>query len=326
MSTVMETREPQVAWELGRRPRMGVFATAGGLLLLVGNLLPVTALRGVPNVGVVQGLTPLLNGQAKPAVSPRYQFIAFLDHHAATLIIGAALEAVGLALLAIALHFVFGCVRFRRPETMAAAGPLVLYAAPAVGVLTLAGQIVQAVLAHRYLNGHDHGITQADYVLVKAPIRVAIGYLSLLAELGLLVGLFTLSLNAMRTGLLTRGLGGVGMVVAAVLLLAPALGVLADVIPPLWALALGLLLLGRWPSGDPPAWARGEAVPWPSGVEQRAARAAAAQERRGGGGRRGRPAPAAQPAPAPAPVPTPARASGSRGKRRKRRGGGTHRG
>ena len=32
---------------------------------------------------------------------------------------------------------------------------------------------------------------------------------------------------------------------------------------PFWLVALGVLFLGRWPRGVPPAWSTGRAQPWP---------------------------------------------------------------
>ena len=40
----------------------------------------------------------------------------------------------------------------------------------------------------------------------------------------------------------------------------------------IWFLYLGLLLMGTVPRGRPPAWAAGEAIPWPTPGEQAAAR------------------------------------------------------
>jgi hypothetical protein len=39
------------------------------------------------------------------------------------------------------------------------------------------------------------------------------------------------------------------------------------VILTLWLLLLGVLFLGRWPGGTPPAWRTGQAEPWPAGGE-----------------------------------------------------------
>jgi hypothetical protein len=71
------------------------------------------------------------------------------------------------------------------------------------------------------------------------------------------------------------------MIVAATFLLPlDQLGIIRS----LWLLALGALLLGRWPSGVPPAWSTGEAVPWPTQQDAREARARARAEEEGGDG------------------------------------------
>jgi hypothetical protein len=77
------------------------------------------------------------------------------------------------------------------------------------------------------------------------------------AVLALIVGVFYPSMSAMRVGLLTRFFGTLGMAIAVSVLFIGLLGLM------LWTLALGLLILGRWPGGRPPAWEAGEAVPWP---------------------------------------------------------------
>jgi hypothetical protein len=76
--------------------------------------------------------------------------------------------------------------------------------------------------------------------------------------LGLAVGILYTCLQAMRAGLLTRFFGSLGMALAVALVLLQLLpGVL------LYTVALGLLILGRWPGGRPPAWDAGRAIPWP---------------------------------------------------------------
>jgi hypothetical protein len=62
----------------------------------------------------------------------------------------------------------------------------------------------------------------------------------------------------MRTGLLSRFWGSLAMAVgvAALIGLTP--------LALLWFFYLGLLLVGILPGGRPPAWAAGEAIPWPT--------------------------------------------------------------
>jgi uncharacterized membrane protein YqhA len=82
-----------------------------------------------------------------------------------------------------------------------------------------------------------------------------------------LIGALTLIASAvytlvwsMRTGLLTRFMGTVGIAFIAALILIPQLGPLATV---LWFAVLGLMLARWWPRALPPAWDAGEAIPWP---------------------------------------------------------------
>ena len=85
------------------------------------------------------------------------------------------------------------------------------------------------------------------------------------------------SLNAMRVGLLTRFLGYLG-IIAGVLTIIPLVPI--PIVEAYWLLALAYLLSGRWPSGVPPAWSSGEAVPWPGRQQQvRAARGEPARSR-----------------------------------------------
>lgn len=88
--------------------------------------------------------------------------------------------------------------------------------------------------------------------------------LGLGGRLGLAFALAYSCLWAMRTGLLTRFWGSLGMAlgIAALLLLIQ--------FTLLWFLYFGLLVAGWIPGGRPPAWAAGEAIPWPSPGEKAA--------------------------------------------------------
>jgi hypothetical protein len=88
------------------------------------------------------------------------------------------------------------------------------------------------------------------------------------ALLAMVVGVIYTALQAMRVGLLTRFYGTLGMAFGASLIL---LG--QPIFIALWLIYLGLLIIGRLPGGVPPAWAAGEAIPWPRpGDEQPPAR------------------------------------------------------
>ena len=114
------------------------------------------------------------------------------------------------------------------------------------------------------------------------------------AILGL--GIALTALNAMRVGLLTRFMGVLGIIVG-VLSFLPQLEGQLPFVKIFWLVALGVLLLRRWPGGNPPAWQTGEAQPWPTQQEIREQRMAARGETAGRQGRRG--AAGAPPAPRP---------------------------
>ncbi len=78
------------------------------------------------------------------------------------------------------------------------------------------------------------------------------------ALLGLVMAMVYTSVWAMRTGLMTRFWGSLGAALGVAVILLP----FAQLALLIWFLALGLLLLDRWPRGRPPAWDAGVAIPW----------------------------------------------------------------
>jgi len=94
------------------------------------------------------------------------------------------------------------------------------------------------------------------------------GATKLVQGIGVLALIFSFvycSLHALRTGLLTRFWGALGIALGVAILL----GLLPVAL--LWFAYLGLLFAGWLPGGRPPAWAAGEAIPWPSPGEKAAA-------------------------------------------------------
>jgi hypothetical protein len=85
---------------------------------------------------------------------------------------------------------------------------------------------------------------------------------SLVRFVGLITLVFALiyiPLWCMRTGLLTRFWAMLGLALGVSLLLVP-VGIFGLV---LWFAIIGLMVAGFWPVSLPPAWAAGEAIPWP---------------------------------------------------------------
>jgi hypothetical protein len=104
----------------------------------------------------------------------------------------------------------------------------------------------------------------ATNAVADAGVRGLATGLSLGGRLGLAFALAYSCLWAMRTGLLTRFWGSLGMAlgIAALLLLIQ--------FTLLWFLYFAFLAAGWVPGGRPPAWAAGESIPWPTPGEKAA--------------------------------------------------------
>jgi hypothetical protein len=315
MPTAGEIRA-QIATELERRRRLGVPAGAGGVLYLLGSITIAGTLKGAPTVGLSQGLTPALRGEPDPHVSPRAAEVKFISHHAFALISGSVLAAIALVALTLVLLLLLDATRFRRPQTWSAAMPLVLGGGIALAVVSVGHQIASAIQTHNFAVGSDLSNHAVDQALTKGTANVVVSYIDLLAGLALAAGMITVMINALRVGLLPRWLAILGMFTA-ILIFLPLGGAELEIIPAFWLVATGILLAGRWPSGDPPAWEAGEARPWPTPADRRAER----EEGTKGAGRAGAKAPKPQPAASPAGAdlaPAPVSAGAARKRRRKR--------
>jgi hypothetical protein len=319
--TAALSKKDQIASELERRGRIAVPTMAAGVLYLLSGITATAVLRTAPTVSILQGLRPALDGTPNPTVSPRAAEIKFISHHSFGLIASSAMVGIAFAILALALTFVYDAVRHRRPETIAAARPLVLYGGLVLALVSVAHAVTLSVTTHSFAVGHDLSNHAADRALTTGTALVIGEYLDLILTLAFGVGVAMVAFNAQRVGLFPRMLGYIGIGCGVILVLASA-GPSLGFIVALWVVAVGFLLMGRWPNGDPPAWASGESRPWPSSADTRAARG-------GGAGRAGlrRPAAAAAGSAADAPpepmAPTP---SGSGSRRRKRKRGPNQRG
>lgn len=99
----------------------------------------------------------------------------------------------------------------------------------------------------------------ADHLNRHTTLLIVGGLISTVGVLAMVFGMIYTNLWSMRTGLLSRFWGALGMAFGLFLII--------PLFPPvpglvLWFAVLGLMLLGLWPRPLPPAWAAGEAVPW----------------------------------------------------------------
>ena len=214
-----------------------------------------------------------------------------VDAHRGAQLLSSILQAVGVSLLAAPLYFLFQAAN-ARSETMrgqlwgvVVAAPLFLGAlAILTGISTLsaASDFVTDEVPRLMENGVALDSDRADEVandaIADAPLRPLAAGFGFGGQLGFIVGMLYTALHAMRTGLLTRFWGSLGMALAAV-------SFLFFQFTLLWYVYLGLLLLGWAPGGQPPAWETGEAMPWPTPGEKAGGELEAPDSGEGGDGR-----------------------------------------
>jgi hypothetical protein len=227
--------------------------------------------------------------------------------HISDLTLSGVLQAIGIGLLAAPLYYLFRATRFRSDRIrrqfvgVVVAAPLFLCVAAILnGVATkeaadqfVAGKATTsltiaeasenceeerkedatkfreefgrgAAAAHRCAS-EEVADEEATEAVSAASLRgLATGF-GLGGRLGLAFALVYTCLYAMRVGLLTRFWGALGIAVGAAALL------LLVQFTLIWFIYFGLLAAGWLPRGRPPAWAAGEAIPWPSPGEKAAA-------------------------------------------------------
>lgn len=209
------------------------------------------------------------------------------DHRSAVLL-GAASSLLGLLAITFVADFLLRATS-ARAEVQTFIRPLLLIGGIALAIFSGALQVVTAIRIH-------HFATESSLTWDELKDASGVGpliYIGIAAQFAFAIGLILVALNAMRTGLLTRFLGYLG-VFSAVLFVIAILPL--PIVQVYWLLMLALLFWGFNRAREPPAWSRGEAVPWPTAAETREQRVRAAEVRRG------ERAPEDLDAPAPAPA------------------------
>jgi hypothetical protein len=301
----------QLEWEARQRPKMAIAAALAGLLTFAGSVYVQMNLQDPPRAWLVDSLARLESGDAiGPHPSLRIPFFDFVADNISTLIVSAALSAVGLLLLGVVMFFLARATQARASTLPKIAPRLPLIGGAALGLGLVLSALGTGELYDRLVAARTVDATQnpdgGGLLFTGQSINLA-------GALALGVGMVLVCLHAMRAGLLTRFMGVLGILVGAIIGFSPFLGSGFSPVQMFWLLALALLLSGRWPGGEPPAWRSGTAMPWPS--------AAAVREARAGG-----PAASAPAAPREPKAPKPERSTSgpspatSAKKKRKRRG------
>ncbi len=207
-----------------------------------------------------------------PPNNEREALIRFSEHEG-ELLLSFALQVASYLMLAGALLYLLRATMHRRPEVPRFATPLLLLAPVLLAVGGLLNQLDLNDVAEKFVSSGERSESRAEDLLED---RQALGgTLASGGALCLALSFVLTSLNAMRAGLLSRIMGVLGIIVG-VLLVLPLLPGGQSTVQIFWVVALGFLFLGRWPGGRGPAWATGEATPWPSAAAARETQTGAA--------------------------------------------------
>lgn len=251
-----QSRAEVLAWEERWSRPVGV-ATFASILLIVAAI--VVATQGVGNGS---GESELLRN---------------VDAHRSAEMISSILQALGVGLLAAPLYYLFRAARARSERMrsqlvgVVVAAPLflaVLAILSGLSTLHAASDFVSSEVPRLMAKGvalsSDRANEAASDTIGEAPLRPLAAGFGLAGQLGFVLAMVYTALYAMRTGLLTRFWGSLGMALGAV-------SFIFFQFTLLWFIYLGLMLMGWVPGGKPPAWQSGEAEPWPTPGEKAAA-------------------------------------------------------
>jgi hypothetical protein len=245
------------------------------------------------------------------------ELLRSLHEHSSNVALVGAMEALAFALLAFPLVYLFKAVQARAEGVRGAGIGLVILAPVCLAIATGIGSVTKNDAASQFVAGEakstlspqeagkecsaelkeegakpfaekfdpQRGETalaacerrqieddEASNALTEASTASAAAFFGFAGGLTLIIGLFYMSLWAMRTGILGRFWAAFGMALGVTVLL----GIIIFIL--IWFSYLGLLIAGWLPRGRPPAWAAGEAIPWPTPGEKAAAEISPAAE------------------------------------------------
>lgn len=273
------TDDDTLAWEARHARTAAIAAGAAALCGLTGSIVTALLNGRAPSyearvLTLVDTLSRAAAGRPQP---PGHAALLLLyqGRHALAFAAGGLLIAIAVLAAYPAMAYLYRAARARGRAPRAA---LILLAvgAAAGGIGIAVSQVALTIEAANFVDAADH-TNSAALDAQQTPIIVAGATLGALGSVLFAVGFLLVCLHAMRVGLLTRLMGVVGMFAGATV-------VIRDLDPfgairSFWLAALALLILGRRPSGRPPAWSVPEAVPWPSQQQIREQREAARRAR-----------------------------------------------
>ena len=302
MSQVEET----LAWEAEHRTRAAIAAFVAAALSILGVLLTTVGQPGSNQFD--DKILTVVDTMGRTAAGERIPpgriaaYTVDVGQSPGVLILGAVLFGLGSVAIYFAMAYLFRAVKARKPEFQQIALIMAAIGAFGFGLGRAVSEIARYLGARDFVDAADHTNSAASDAL-SPPASLIGQVIWQAAALALGFAFVLIALNAMRVGLLTRFMGVLGIIVGVTFVLPLDQ---QGIIRVFWLGALGVLFLGRMPSGMPKAWTTGTAEPWPSQQQLREQREAARAE---GAAERGEPAPRRSPpterTPAKTPPPAP---------------------
>ena len=257
--------EETLAWEAQWRPRASAAAFIGAVSGLAGGVVLTAAARGGPDeadgfISMPEALGAAIEGREPTDTSLFVRQADELGDKVAVLSLSTILTTIGVLGALAALTYLYRASRGRNPQLGRVVGWSILAAAAIYPVGHLMGEIGTWVAWSDFKDASDRTAEAARDVTSEGIVPAG-RLLEVLGAFALAVAFVLVALNAMRVGLLTRFMGILGMLIGALVVFQldqPQL------VRSIWLVFLGLLFLGRYPGGTPPAWATGRAEPWPT--------------------------------------------------------------
>jgi hypothetical protein len=109
---------------------------------------------------------------------------------------------------------------------------------------------------------------RATHLTESSTTLQAANGLGITGSLGITIAMVYVCLQALRTGLLTRFTGSLGIALGAAVIFIPPIILFSAILWSGFLVYIGLVFLGRVRRGRPPAWDAGQAIPWPRPGEQ----------------------------------------------------------
>ncbi len=235
----MTTVADQVQYESSVRFRWAIVAFGAAILLVASQLIQLSG--------------------AQPPVSEATVTLITESQRATVDIVGAVLDMIGLLSVAALLFWLHRIAQVRQPTLRRATRLTAATGAVLAAIMAVVYTVLFTQKAHQFVTTGNQTYPEAQHLFNSAVWFIP----QLVLELGnllLAVGVVLVALSVMRVGLFTRLIGYAGVISGALFIIG--VPVLTPLVQGFWLAATAVLLASRWPSGDPPAWQSGEAVPW----------------------------------------------------------------